>query len=219
MKRNISVALTLVLLLGLFAPVNVSAKSKSDVAKKAYQKYLKKYESQYTQEQFDRQEPNKESYKYCASFAIIDMNGDKIPELVTEHCNGYKEWEIHVFTYKKGKVKELTKQGISTSNIAGGSTYAYFCSQNHLHIYHYDGLIGTEDTAYQLSKSGKISEYIEYSEYWYDAMNRDSSRRECYMNGKKISLKQYKKLFKKCGQKDTSFWKLNTETERKNLLK
>ena len=39
MKRNISVALTLVLLLGLFAPVNVSAKSKSDVAKKAYQKY------------------------------------------------------------------------------------------------------------------------------------------------------------------------------------
>lgn len=198
MKRNISAVLTLVLLLSLFTPINVIAKSKSDAAKKAYQKYLKKYESQYTQEQYDRQEPNKESYKYCASFAIIDMNGDKIPELVTEHCNGYKDWEDHVFTYKQGKVTELTKSGISVSSTAGGTAYSYFCSKKHLHVYHYYGGMGTENRAYRLNKTGKITNYLKYSAYQYDWDIDDFSKHECFENGKRISSTRYKKLFKKC---------------------
>ena len=217
MKRKLSVVLVLVMLLSLIIPVNVSAKSKNYAAIKAYQKYLKKYESQYTQEQFDRLEQNKENYKYCSSFAIIDMNGDKIPELVTEHCNGYKEWEIHVFTYREGKVEELTKEGIAYSSVAGGTSYAYFCSRSHLHIYHYYGAMGTNDIAYRLSKSGKLSEYLKYSKYWYDVMKQDSGQSECFENGKKISFKQYKKLFKKCGKEDCSYWKNNTATERNNL--
>lgn len=218
MKRKAKVVLLLVLFLSLFTPVDACAESKKDAVLKSYQKYLKKYESQYTQEQFEQIKSNSESYKFCSSFAIIDMNGDKIPELVTQHCNGYMDWEIHVFTYKKGKVKELTKQGILVSSIAGGTAYAYFCSQNHLHIYHYYGAIGTDDTAYRLSKSGKLSKCLEYSEYWYDVMVQESGQCECFENGKKISVKKYKKLFKKCGSEDFSYWKLNTDAERKNIL-
>lgn len=36
-------------------------------------------------------------------------------------------------------------------------------------------------------------------------------------NGKEISVKQYEKLFKKCGAKDTSCWKANTRKERGKL--
>ena len=205
------------MLLSLIVPANVSAKSKSDAALKAYQKYLKKYESQYSEEQYEHLEPNSESYKYCSSFAIIDMNGDKIPELVTEHCNGYKTWELHVYTYKKGKIKELTKQGIAVDSVFGGNAYSYFCSQKHLHTYYYYGLMGTDDIAYQLSKSGKLSKYIEYHEYWYNVMEQGSGQCRCYKNGEKISTKQYKKLFKKCGSEDFSYWKPNTSEEREKL--
>lgn len=49
-------------------------------------------------------------------------------------------------------------------------------------------------------------------------MVQDSGQCECFENGKKISVKKYKKLFKKCGSEDFSYWKLNTDAERKNIL-
>lgn len=217
MKRKVSVILVGCLLLSMMAVINVYAKPKSDAAIKKYQKYLKKYESQYTQEQFENFESNKENYRFCSSFAIIDMNGDKIPELITEHCNGYMDWELHVFTYKKGKMKELTKKGIRVESLAGGNAYSYFCEQKHLHTYYYYGLMGTEDIAYRLSKSGKLTEYLRYSEYWYDADKKDNGKKKYYENGKTITAKQYKKLSKKC--EETPYWKENTATERKKLVK
>lgn len=112
-------------------PAEVSAASKVETTKKsalkAYQKFLKKYESHFVPEEFAWDKKNTENEKYCSSFAILDMNKDNIPELVTVHWNGYKNSEDHIFTYVNGKIKEVTnKGGIEAVSTAGGNIYSYF---------------------------------------------------------------------------------------------
>jgi len=38
---------------------------------------------------------------------ILNMNGDKTPELVTYHPQGYKQGDLYVYTYKNGKVTPI----------------------------------------------------------------------------------------------------------------
>lgn len=202
-------------------PTEVYAASKVETTKKAalkaYQKFLKKYESHYTPVECDWDDRNEENKKYCSSFAILDMNGNHIPELVTFHCNGYKDSEVHIFTYVSGKIKEVTKTGIEVVNTAGGSIYTYFCEQNHLHIQYYNGYIEVEEnTAYRLNKKNNLSKYL-YSSCMRRG-NGNSETYECLENGKKISVKRYEKLSKKCGKEDYSYWKENTSKERKKIL-
>ena len=204
-------------------PAEVSAASKVETTKKsalkAYQRFLKKYESHFVPEEEVWDKRNTENEKYCSSFAILDMNKDNIPELVTVHWNGYKDSEDHIFTYVNGKIKEVTnKGGIKAVSTAGGNIYSYFCKQNHLHLKYFNGLVGTEDTAYSLSKNGKLSKYLFYSCVWINEISSDSGQCEYLENGKKISSKRYERLYKKCGNEDYSYWKENTSKERKKIV-
>lgn len=223
MRKIISLILCVCMLVSgcMYAkPTEVHAASKLETTKKealkAYQKFLKKYESHYEPEEGAWDKRNKESKKYCSSFAILDMNGDRIPELVTSHCNGYKDWEDHIYTFVNRKIKEVTKSGIAEICTAGGSIYTYFCDQKHLHVQYYNGGVGIEeDTAYRLTKKNKLSKYLYYS----CQSNTNGSKKCEYMeNGKKISSKTYQKLSKKCGKSNFSYWKENTSKERKKIL-
>lgn len=217
MRRRVSLIVIFSLLISFVSITSVYAKPNRKAALNAYKKYLNKYESQYTQEEFDSMIPNEESYKYCSEFAIIDMNGDKIPELITEHCNGYKDWELNVFTYKNGKITRLSKSGISMSSNMGGYAYPYFCKQKHLHINSYYGQMGTEDTAYKLNKKGKLYNYLKYTEYWYDMDHQDNGTKSYYVNGKKSSYGAYSKLSKNCKELKQSYWRENTKVERSKI--
>lgn len=223
MRKFISFVLCVCMLVSAWMyekPTEVYAASKVETTKKAalkaYQKFLKKYESHYVPEEGAWDDQNTENEKYCSSFAVLDMNGDRIPELVTVHWNGYKDSEDHIYTYANGKIKEVMKGGIEVVNSAGGTIYSYFCDQKHLHVQYYNGWMDIEeDTAYRLSKKNKLSQYL----YSSCISNSNGSKNCEYMeNGKKISSKTYEKLSKKCGKEDFSYWKDNTTKERKKIL-
>lgn len=132
-------------------------------ALKAYQKFLKKYQSAY---KYSDDEnifiTNSEDHKYCSGFMIKDMNGDNIPELIIDHFESFKSWSTYVFTFKNGKIKEVTKEAIDGSYNAGGYMETYFCKENHLHVHYLYGLLGEWNTAYSINKKGELYKYLEF---------------------------------------------------------
>ena len=210
-KRYFSIILVVALLLASL-PCNVSAKTKREKALEAYQKFLGKYESSYTIRDFDYENENKENYNSCSAFMLKDMNGDKVPELVTLHPIRYKDYKVYIYTYKKGKVCQLNKKAISCTSVSGGSAYVYFCSRNHLHNHYLYGLFEEDDTAYKLNTKGKLSKYLDYQESFI------TNKIVCKKNGKKISQKKYNSLIKKCKAQDDA-WRTNNQTERDQLIR
>ena len=59
--KSIKLVLTITLMLAIL-PCNASAKTKKEKALEAYQKFLKKYESEFTVQEFDWDTVNKENY-------------------------------------------------------------------------------------------------------------------------------------------------------------
>lgn len=207
--KSIKLVLTITLMLAIL-PCNASARTKKEKALEAYQKFLKKYESEFTVQEFDWDTVNKENYKYCSYFMTEDLDGDNIPELITMHPDAYKSDDIYVYTYKKGKITRLTKQGITCASRTGGYSYVYLCSQNHLHSYYFYGILAETDTAYKLNQNGKVSKYLDYEESYV------TNNITCKKNGKEISAKKYNAIKKKCKELDTT-WKENNSTERSKM--
>lgn len=207
--KSIKLVLIITLMLANL-PCNASARTKKEKALEVYQKFLKKYESEFIAQEFDWDTVNKENYKYCSYFMTEDLDGDKIPELITMHPDAYKSDDIYVYTYKKGKVTRLTKQGITCSSQTGGYSYVYLCSQKHLHSYYFYGILAETDTAYKLNQNGKVSKYLDYEESYV------TNNITCKKNSKKISVKKYNAIKKKCKELDTT-WKENNSTERSKM--
>lgn len=208
MKKGIIVGLviTVTLILSTMS-VNVRAADKWDKAEKAYKNFLKKYQSTYVVPDagdWDA-ESNTENYKYCSSYALVDMNNDGIPELLTNHDIHYNRGDIYIFTYKNGKVQKVKSGKISVTCSASGGWYkTYLCEKMHLHVDHIGGLVGPHNRVYRLTNKGKLVKYLE----WED--NQVENKERFKKNGKKITAKQYEKLLKKCGTKQKSIdWKNN----------
>lgn len=210
-KRYFSIILVVALLLTSL-PYSVSAKSKGEKALEAYQKFLGKYESSFSVREGEWDKQNTENYKFCSFFMVKDMDGDKVPELITLHPNEYNLSHIYVYTYKKNKVVPISKNGISCANQVGGYAYVYFCSKNHLHNHFFYSLLEEDDTAYKLNAKGELSKYLDYKESFI------TNKVVCKKNGKKISLKKYNSLAKNCNQQGDE-WKTNNQRQRDQLIK
>lgn len=210
MKKIFCMVLSIAIVLLVF-PYNTVAETRKETALVAYQNFLEKYESSFTVLEGDFEKQNKESYKYCSEFIIKDMNGDKMPELITLHPVGYKKAEVYIYTYKKGKVSRLNRKAISCTCISGGTAYIYFCSKKHLHNHYFYGLIGENDTAYVLKSNGKLSKYLEYEESYI------TNKISCKKNEKNISVKKYNSLVGKCVEQQT-VWEENNLDARKKMV-
>lgn len=189
-------------------------------ALKAYQKFLKKYQSAY---KYSDDEnifiTNSEDHKYCSGFMIKDMNGDNIPELIIDHFESFKSWSTYVFTFKNGKIKEVTKEAIDGSYNAGGYMETYFCKENHLHVHYLYGLLGEWNTAYSINKKGELYKYLEFERIIKNIDDWDTEReKQNYKyKGEKIGKSRYQKIEKKCGS-NKYYWRENTEKERSKII-
>lgn len=189
-------------------------------ALKAYQKFLKKYQSAY---KYSDDEnifiTNSEDHKYCSGFMIKDMNGDNIPELIIDHFEPFKSWSTYVFTFKNGKIKEVTKEAIDGSYNAGGYMETYFCKENHLHVHYLYGLLGEWNTAYSINKKGELYKYLEFERIIKNIDDWDTEReKQNYKyKGEKIGKSRYQKIEKKCGS-NKYYWRENTEKERSKII-
>lgn len=186
------------------------AASKRSKACKAYKSFLAKNESKFEVEEGDFYTENAESYKKASSFMILNMNGDKIPELVTYHPQGYKQGDLYVYTYKNGKVTKMKR--IDQNCNAAGWYYNYACKKNHLHVEWNGGYMGHHDYVYKITK-GKVKLYLEANED--DFAGTKSFKK----NGKKISKSAYNSAISGCVESGKSAMRANNSANRKKYCK
>lgn len=197
MKKLLSIILTLTMLFSITAVVSVpttaNAASKRSKAIKAYKKYLKK-----------------EKYN-CDKFALIYLDNNKIPELLTRQGS-----VVGICTYYKGKVID-TYHAVNLNK--GNGKFTYYKKTG---IYQSLGYTyGTWYESYPKLSKAKVKTKI------FSTGNFSSSSVKYYkgeINGKKtkITKSKYKALLKKYkkGKKGSKakFYS-NTKASRKKHCK
>lgn len=102
MKKRILQILGITLCMALIFPVHVqAANEKGAEAKACYKKFIKKKKAAYDAEYGEYGE-------WEGNYKIVDINGDKIPELLVVGLNG----KSYIYTYntQKNKMKKLKSQ-------------------------------------------------------------------------------------------------------------
>lgn len=87
-------------------------------------------------------EQNREMFgKHYDEFALVDLNGDGIPELIASTVINFRWVPVSVFTYVDGQAVLLTDplEGsvngtFEQNSSANGSYVTFLCGQNHIHI-------------------------------------------------------------------------------------
>ena len=203
-----------------------SAASKKARAMKAYRSFLAKNPSKFVSIDFDWDTQNKEPESAAAKFMLQDLDGDKIPELLTWRPVSFKYDEIHVFTYKNGKVVPVksangTKAVIDISAQAEGYYKGiYVCKKHHLHTKWQSGSHYTK-TVYKLQK-GEMKTYL-----WKDYLTSDPVTFAEYAKphitylkyGESIKGKEFKALTVKCKKAKNGTFVKNTDANRKKYVK
>ena len=199
----------------LIMPFHTYAVSKKQKALDAYANFLRKYESTFEVEENDWDKSNTENYKYSKYFAVCDIDANGVPELLTQHQNGFKMWDLYVYTYQNGKVKQISKQPIGISfNAMGGPLEMSVCKKNHLHVIHSTGY-SKWDRAYKVNKKGTVKLYLECDKSWWNG--EDNVMITCKENNKIIASLRYNKIRKKCGNEKVISWIENNRKGRKTL--
>ena len=188
---------------------------------KAYKTYLAKNQSHFKAAEFDFSTKNKESYQKADCFLVIDLDKNGVPELIVKHPIAYKDDEIYVYTYKKGKVVQIKdtngKKGkaasINISCQANGRYTVYKCKKNHLHV-DYFGYMEIKDCTYVV-KGDRLKLLASSKEYRFTDIPMEYT-----INGKASNSDAYQALIKKCGTDDYKKLKYlndNTSQNRKKI--
>lgn len=170
--KGLTAAFCILLFMVLTEAIPSEAASKAGKARKAYREYLSSI-------------MKSEDFKEYAglgfgsiSFAVMDISGDKIPELIVKESyttpEGY--W---VYTYRKGKVKKLK----SMNYYSGGDIDAVY-PQKHI-IKAYEGDDWDSDTLYYKVTESKMK-----------AVARTKNGKY-YVNGKKVTKTGYQSYISK----------------------
>lgn len=201
-------------------PVSVFASSKKTKALKAYKRFLANNESTFVASPGLK---NIEIIQTYSEFLVVDLNNDKVPELVTFHPDGYKDGYVYFFSYKN-KVKRLQVKKSSHFNSNGygvhAPTYtsptfwsgltAYSCSKNHFHLNLRNGA-GHTEWIFTMKKGRVVLK----------AVLADSSDLpkngtiKYYINDKKVSSAKYNSFVRNCKVKKS--FESNNAAKRKKL--
>jgi hypothetical protein len=109
---------SIVSLVMLSFPIIVRAASKSKKALKSYKHFLSQNVSNFDVVEGDFYTTNKENYKKCSDFMVLDLDKNGISELVTYHPKGYKQGYLCVYTYRNGKIVRLKNKKNKTVKIS-----------------------------------------------------------------------------------------------------
>lgn len=212
-KCKISLFLLTLLLMVLGSTCTTQAASyKWNKACKAYQTFLKKNVSKFVAPTVPgTQIVNPENYKKTARFAVLDMDKNGIPELISWHLWGYHEDKLFVYTYKNGKVTRVKNSEVDLFCQVRGWYNAVFCKKGHLHAKLDVGIWGKYEYVYAL-KNGALKLYAQSDQDFI----RDTEA--YYVNGKRVSSSRYRSAVKNCKITSEIFYE-NTKTNRKKYVK
>ena len=164
-------ALTLCMLFTLFAPVtNVNAASKRTKALTAYQKKLKKLDSN--------------MYK----FALVYLDKDSVPELLISPNYSVHVSSGEVYTYTDGKLKQLKYAGSDFGRLVYSKKKSVTCNSVWVNGY------GEIATFYRFNKKGKGTKLKKFEEIVNPKISYKINGKKV---SKKKYTSEYKKLEKK----------------------
>lgn len=169
-KRGILFILLLAIGFGLMISVGTYAQSKADKAKACYLTYLENHCSR---------------SEFGNYYDIVDINGDKVPELLLSKWN---ENRSYLFTYNAaaGKMKKLKSREFGRLY-----TGVFYAKKKHLVSF---GMADTAGSSYIVYKyTGKKLKKLYKVEYY----NWKGSKKGYWYNGKKISDTRGEKIYKK----------------------
>lgn len=180
-KKRFSLAVIFVLLFAILVPGTATV-----VGAKTKQSTIKKEYASYIKENAKKDLAYTDNLEYY----FQDFNKDGIPEMVV--ISPGARAAIYVYTYYKGKVVMAHASDIFFNEIG------YLKSKNYFVGFGSGGASYSEFTLYKLKK-GKLQEIATY------VMDEG----KCTKNGKKISAKQYNKVYDKVtwsyGQKHKTY--------------
>ena len=193
LKRTLMIALIITLIL----TVPTLAASKKKKALKTYGKYLSK--SAITVKNYGKKTRVKPE-----QFAVIKLNGDKVPELIT-----LSNSQLFFFCYKKGKIRQIGNAGLFTSGVK------YFPGRQLLKNSSFGGVGVSSENYIQINvKKQKTADCC----MAISGMNF----KEYYIQGRQVSRSSYssyvKKLVGSVREKEIRFIQ-NTKKNRKRYLK
>ena len=197
MKKLSILLLCITSFLCLIQPIDIEAATEKK-AQSAYDTFLKKHPSVEFGSAFYDASYQRSNKSYVNSYAIYDLDGDKIPELITETPVNFRWFIVRIYTYKNGKViaykfSSGEKVEFDDCATANGEYYYYICKKGHLHNC-WSGDSGTIHKVYSV-KNKKLKEYLSYEEdEWIGT-------RSVTRYGKSISKKKFEKLTKSCSKK------------------
>lgn len=218
-RKNVLIKAMLILFVFVFAfsavtitdTVTTEAASTKTKAVKAYKNFLKK--GSFTTSYGRR-------YK-IKGFTVIDINKDRIPELIIESAD---ERGISVFTYKKGKVRMLSDWIGQVWGSDNGRDYIeYNPSQKALVVQTHGGtgLAGYDLIQYKKGKlHTKLSIYMSCS-WWNGKVTRSCGYSKQNGNSRGCSYKTYKKFSKQyfTGKKVKKYYFAKNTVAARNRLR
>lgn len=222
--RKISVVSLVIILLLTMMPLNVSAASiasKVKNAQVAYGKYLSKHlQPARVQKHFYDAGYSEKDKSYVSSYELCDLDGDKVPELITITDVNFRWFIVRVYTYKNNKMltyKFTNGKTVEFNNnaSANGAYCFYICGKKHIH----NGWSGYEeknDTIYANS-NGKLKTYISMKEQFIYDSTGGYNKFIAKKNGVSISKTTYKKFVDSCPNRKAAKRYKNNTTNRKLL--
>lgn len=193
MKKLNNVLLTVLFAVLLFPLLLCRANaSKASKAKKAYKKYVSAHTLS-------------DPYMYGMKnpdYKIVDVNGDKIPELLFVNR---KDFYVEVWTFRGGKMRCMFKEGIGKS-----ASFAYKKSKHQVAIIHmYSSGYSMQIFKAKKTKLKKTKKSLEYGDAYRMGFTNNESKRGTtayVINKKKVKKKVFKKSWNKYKFTDSS-WK------------
>lgn len=158
--------------------------STSSKAKRAYKKYVSKHRvaNPYT---YGMKNPD---------YKIVDVNGDKMPELLFINRD---DFYVEVWTFRGGKMRCMFKEGIGKA-----ASFAYKKSKHKIAVIHmFPTGYGMQVFKVNKKKLKKTKTYMEYGDFYR------SGTTIYKIKNKKVKKKTFKRAWNKYTFTD-SFWKL-----------
>lgn len=210
--------------LGIVFCMNAEAAS-SRTVQKAYGEFLKKHKAiSISDHDFYNAGYTPSNKSFIKSFALYDIDKDKIPELITTSCLNFRWSIVRIYRYKNGKVtfykfRDRKKAEWNNCATANGAYVWYICNRRHIHNT-WSGYEGLKATIYEVNTKKKRLDYFlaHTLRTTYPEVDFYGGADNGYDFYAEISRRTYDGLIKKCKPKKLKYY-ANTSLNRKKLSK
>lgn len=195
MKKSKTIELLMFLIVICITATTVKSYAANSVNKEVRSAYLKQVKK-------DKKEYKSNNEKI--SYAFKDLNGDGIDELIT--YPGYGFCTEIIYTYNKGKVKEIANVGQGDFSKFYKKNKVLYCERGHMDVYN--------DEYYKFKGKKLIRKAYRLEIVEWDNGANPVTTYEYYINDNNVSKDRYEKYVKKLtkGDKAQSLSKIKWKT-------